>query len=215
MASSDMNTDPQFDCLSDGCMRTALKRELISFYSHDPDTLIIDELGLRHGAARIDLAVINGTLSGFEFKSDLDSLARLPAQVRIYNSVFDRLTLVVVKRHLVKAQTLVPLWWGIKIAEQDSTGEVQFVVLRHPSTNPSPDMFAITKLLWREEALSLLETLGLADGVRSKPRAAIYARLAEVAERDWLREQIRYHLRSRADWRVDEPQESDDGSLQP
>jgi hypothetical protein len=101
-------------------IRTALKSKLLSHYAKDPSTLIVDELGLRHGAARVDVAVINGVIHGFELKSDCDTLKRLPSQIKVYNSVLDRITLVVGNRHLKDSINLVPKWWGIKGPKQDS-----------------------------------------------------------------------------------------------
>src|ERR1700730_13066876 len=81
-------------------IRDALKRKLRSFYANDPSTLIVDELGLRHGIARVDVALINGIIHGFELKSDRDTMRRLPSHMRVYNSVMDRITLVVGQRLL-------------------------------------------------------------------------------------------------------------------
>jgi hypothetical protein len=64
----------------DGHLRIALKRRLLTRYSDHPSTLILEELGLKHGAARIDIAVVNGDLHGYELKSDSDTLSRLPRQ---------------------------------------------------------------------------------------------------------------------------------------
>ena len=48
------------------------------------DVLIIDELGLAHAQSRIDLAVFNGHLHGYEIKSAGDTLERLPRQLSFY-----------------------------------------------------------------------------------------------------------------------------------
>src|SRR5262245_23419683 len=102
---------------NDSVIRRVLLRQLCEQYGSDPDTLIVQELGLRHGAARIDIAVVNGHLDGFELKSDCDRLDRLPSQREIYNSVFDHITLVAGTRHLETASNIVPDWWGIAVAE--------------------------------------------------------------------------------------------------
>ena len=61
-------------------VRTVLAAEVARRYKGDADTLIIHELGVCSGDARIDLAVVNGKLHGYEIKSDADTLKRLPAQ---------------------------------------------------------------------------------------------------------------------------------------
>jgi len=38
------------------------------------------------GASRIDRAVVNGSVHGYEIKSETDDLTRLPAQARAYCS---------------------------------------------------------------------------------------------------------------------------------
>ncbi len=181
-------------------IRIALKLELCTYYSGDSETLILDELALRHGATRIDVVVINDILHGFELKSDKDTLERLPDQIRIYNSVLDRITLVVSYRHAYEAFQLVPDWWGVKLAQMEKDGVI-ISEARDPGDNPMLDAVEIAKLLWRDEALAFLNELGAADGVRSKPRAAIYKRLTEVTDLDLLRSRVRQQLKRRINWR--------------
>jgi len=179
-----------------------LKRNLEIDHKNDLHTKIIEELGLTHGAARVDIAVVNGILHGYELKSDLDTLMRLPEQMRIYNSVLDRITLVVGKSHLHSAIQLIPEWWGIVIAKMtDSNGEIIFLNIREPEENPHKDSLSIAKLLWREEALAILEEINQAKGVRSKPRQMIYERLALVLDQNTLRNRVREYLFSRVNWR--------------
>ncbi len=173
----------------------------------DPDTLVVDELGLRHGRARVDIAVVNGSIHGYEIKSDHDTLQRLPEQVRIYDSVLDYTTLVVGPRHSERALPLLPEWWGVERVEADGEEEVRFSTLRIAQRNPAPDPVGIAKLLWRSEALALLEELGAANGVRSKPRAEVYARLAEAVPLEWLQASVRRQLKSRTGWRAEQGQE--------
>lgn len=191
-------------------IRTALKLRLSYRYAEDPSTRILDELGLRHGAARIDIAVINGLIHGFELKSDFDTLQRLPSQVDIYNSVLDQITLVVGHRHIEHATRLIPEWWGIQLVEPGVRGGVCFIEVRKPQENICQEILAISKLLWREEALSLLEEAGQAEGVRSKPRAKIYEKLIESVEADLIRCRVRHHLRTRINWRFVEQRMSND-----
>ena len=68
---------------------------------NDPQTLIVEELGIRQGAARVDVAVVNGSLHGYEIKSARDTLERLPKQSELYSSVFDTITLVTAENHLM------------------------------------------------------------------------------------------------------------------
>jgi hypothetical protein len=190
--------------MNDRDIRAVLKAELMRRYAKDEDTLILDELGIRHGAARIDLVVVNHQLQGYEIKSDLDSLRRLPDQIKAYGSVMDRATLVVSYRHAYDALQMVPEWWGIKLAETEKrSGTVALSNARLPRDNPGTDLHAVVALLWRNEALGILEEMEAAKGVRSKTRTDIYKRLVEVSEPDYLRFRVRQQLRSRKDWRAD------------
>ena len=196
---------------NDKQIRVRLKQLLYRKYCNDPETVVLEELGLRHGFCRVDLAVVNGNLHGFEIKSDRDTFRRLARQAETYNRVLDFITVVVGERHADNALRVSPQWWGIQLAKCDRLDGVKFIRVREPSENPSPDKLAVAKLLWREEAITLLEQLGAADGFRCRPRRFIYPRLAEVAGIDALRSHVRDRLRSRKGWRSDERQMSSDG----
>jgi hypothetical protein len=187
---------------NDTIIREALMNRLSKEYAPYKDHRIIPELGLWHGASRIDIAVVNGVLHGFEIKSDRDTLIRLPEQMGAYNSVFDKVTLVVGSSHLIDAFKRVPEWWGIETAHISGDGFVFFNTIRDPRDNPEQDDISIARLLWRREALDLLESVGKADGVRSKSRDVVYVRVAESIESEALKKYVRNVLQSaRPNWR--------------
>lgn len=192
--------------MKDCHLREALKQKLSVRYSGDSNTRILEELAIRHGAARVDVAVVNGIIHGYELKSDHDTLKRLPAQAKIYSSVLDRITLIVGERHFNEAIDIIPDWWGVKIAKMSSRGGLHFTEIRRARNNPSQEILAVSKLLWREEALTLLEEVGEAEGLRRKPRAMVYAKLVEVVDPVLIRDRVRHHLRTRKNWRSDEQQ---------
>src|SRR5688572_26944823 len=97
-----------FEMLKDIDLRVATHRRLLSRAWRCPNTLVIDELGLQHGASRIDIAVINGHIRGVELKAEADTLVRLPRQVSSYGLVVDQATLVAADRHLDGAMKLLP-----------------------------------------------------------------------------------------------------------
>ena len=187
---------------SDKAIRSALRENLQKIYESDSTVKIIEELGLAHGEARIDLAVVNGSIHGYELKSDLDTLRRLPEQMRIYNSILDYVTLVVGKNHLLDAFNIIPEWWGVTIAKFPSSGDkISFCNIRDADENPQKNSVAIANLLWREEALHILEEKGVAEGIRSKSRQVLYERLAEVLNQNELGAQVRKYLSTREGWR--------------
>lgn len=195
--------------MNDSAIRSRIKKQLIDRLEAESD-LVIEEVGLRHGVARIDLMVVNGLLHGYEVKSDKDTLRRLPGQVRVYSSVLDKVTLVVGYRHAGEAIRIIPAWWGVKLAEMGTRGAVRLSEARPARRNQSVDKLSLAKLLWREEALALLTKLNRAEGVRSKPRSFIYSRLAEVAPLDLLRTAVCDALRRRSAMRPGELRPSGD-----
>jgi hypothetical protein len=191
---------------NDRVIRTALKEKLWEAHRQEPQVRIIEELGITHGAARVDIAVVNGIIHGYELKSDLDTLHRLPEQMRIYNSVLDQVTLVVGKNHLYEAINTVPEWWGITIAKAiNSSGAISFCNIRRAEDNPEKNSVDIASLLWRDEALCILEEMDQSRGVRSKPRKFLYERLADVLDQPALRAKVRECLSVRKDWRFEKP----------
>src|SRR5690606_35379272 len=145
-------------------VRVAVRQHLADLHKNDDDTLIIEEMGVWSSTVRIDLAVVNGELSGFELKSDRDTLVRLPTQADVYSRVFDQVTLVVGRRHSAKAASMVPNWWTIMEADQSGDDKVSLATVRCGSRNPSPDAYLVAALLWKEEALAILDRYGLAKG---------------------------------------------------
>jgi len=199
-----MKTDIFHKVLStnDFVIRSALKEVLKKRHAQDKELRIIEELGVLHGRVRIDVAVVNGIIHGYEIKSDRDTLERLPEQMTEFNAVFDRLTLVVGKKHLYRAIHIVPDWWGIIIAKIDTEGRVVFHTIREPDGNNEQDKVSIARLLWREEALRILEEHDQADGVRSKTREFVYERMASALDIETLKYKVRdVLLNSRGNWR--------------
>ena len=194
--------------MNDSHIRMAFKSKALKRYYQTPGAIVIDELGVAHGSSRIDIAVITKRLLGYEIKSEKDTLKRLPQQIHYYNSVFNRVTLIVDYRHAYEALRMIPVWWGVRLVELSSSGEVFFAIAREARENPSPDKYAMVQLLWRNEALQLLEEIGADHGVRTKSRDEIYKRLVERIEIDELRISICNKLRHRTNWRVDAPQVS-------
>jgi hypothetical protein len=187
--------------LRDLDIRRALHQALQEEHLNEPDTLLVDELGLCQGLARVDLAVVNGSLNGFEIKSDADRLHRLARQRDAYGMVLDTVTLVTARRHLAEARAQLPSWWGLTVAAA-ANGKVTLHTVRRARPNRNVQPEAVARLLWREEALALLEAHGHAAGMRSKPRAQLWAALARELEPPVLAEGVRAALKRRVGWRL-------------
>lgn len=169
-------------------------------HAGDGQTRIIEEMGVWSGSVRIDVAVINGELQGFELKSARDTLSRLPAQANLYSQVFDRVTLVTAERHFCAAKKKIPKWWGITLAFPEKVGEIGLRDITMPKLNPSIDPVQLARLLWRSEALKILETHGIDRGVRSAPVEAMTLRLSERLTLETLRLEVRTTLKNRSNW---------------
>jgi hypothetical protein len=185
-------------------VRKALHKQALAEHHNDPDSLVLDEFGLNRGAVLADVVVINGTIHGFEIKSDRDNLDRLPRQADAYGSTLDHATLVVHRRHLDRAMGMVPGWWGVILAEE-AEGEVCFREVREARPNPGRDSFSLALLLWRDEALAVLDQRGLARGLRGRTRAVLCRHLADFLTLEQLGEVVRTAIKRREGWRVDAP----------
>lgn len=186
--------------MRDRDVRRALHGQLLEDHATELDTtLFVDELGLC-GEARVDVAVVNAALSGFELKSASDTLRRFPTQVEVYSRVLDYATLVVAENHLDHALPLLPDWWGCSVVRWD--GELAHLDELRPATfNPGIDAYAVAQLLWWDEAFGTLETLDAAKGMRSKPRTKLWEKLVAATELTELRDLVREHLKARTGWR--------------
>jgi hypothetical protein len=186
--------------MRDRDVRQALTEILKAAHDGDPETIIRQEVGLEHGQVFVDVAVINGELHGYELKSERDTLERLPHQARAYSAVLDRATLVVGANHFEEALSIIPSWWGVERAVAGPVGAVQLEQVRPAGTNPQQQPLSVAKLLWRDEALAVLESLGAAKGLRSKPRKALYERLVQIMPLVELRAEVRRRLKAREGW---------------
>ncbi|MCG5538982.1 sce7726 family protein [Halorhodospira sp. 9622] len=180
-------------------VRQAVRDKLRGLYQGDPRTRVVEEMGVWSGSVRVDVAVINGELSAFELKSERDTLERLPKQAELYNQVFDRVTLVSASRHLSKALSCIPEWWGVLAAEMQD-GHVRLYEERGSGINPGIDSIQVARLLWRDEALDILVRHGIERGVKSKRAELIYSRMAESLTLETICHEVRESLKKRSGW---------------
>lgn len=159
------------------------------------ETGIIHELRIPRPSARADLAVINGEMVGYEIKSDVDNLARLPRQTRAFNRVFDRAYVVATERHARQAAEIVPEWWGVAIPALHAAQP--FIVVREADLNPSPSIEAALFILRKPELIRILEWHNLAKGMRDKKHSKIVRLAASGVEHSALKADVRRMLRAR------------------
>lgn len=186
--------------MHDRDVRKAARDWLHALHAGDDDTRVVEEMGIWSGSVRIDIAVINGELHGIELKSAKDTLSRLPLQAELYNEVFDKVTLIIAEKHVPKAVCIIPSWWGVSTAHVDENGQTYLVETRRPASNPQQVPVQIARLLWRDEAISVLKKHDLDKGFKSKTTDVIAGRLASALPLDVLREEVRKSIKGRHDW---------------
>jgi len=190
--------------MNDAEIRLSFHRKILLRQHKRNDTLVIDELGLNHGKCRADIAVVNGHFVGYEIKSNNDSLRRLEEQVKSYNAVFDRISVVVGDRHINPIQNHIPKWWGIIVSFRGTRGAVNFSMIRKAQTNKSVDPVSIARLLWRNEAEEILRQKKLPPRILRQPRAILYEHLVDKLNVSELRKLVKKHFEKRRNWRCPE-----------
>lgn len=186
--------------LRDSDIRSALREKLRMIHADEPDTAIIDELSLSQGQARVDLAVVNGSFSGYEIKSDRDTLIRLPGQRAVYELCFNTITIVVGSAHVEECIETLPGWWGIWEAIPQARKQVDFLERREPENNMRITPEQVVQLLWREEVAVALRTVGIAVPAKTT-RRELWRELVEALDPEELFRVVRERLRARGDWR--------------
>ena len=178
-------------------LRTSLHRRLVIKHQNEADTVLIDEMGICQGRVRVDIAVVNGQLHGYEIKSERDSLRRLGAQAHLYSRVFDRATLVCGDSHIFQALDIVPSWWEVLRIVATTQGPT-FKSFRRGRKNPNRDARALAEFLWLEESVALLIQRHSLRGLRGKPRAVLWDRVCELFSIDEVAAAARSHLKATA-----------------
>ncbi len=191
--------------MNDARIRQALHSRVIRHHHRSQNTLVIDELGLYHGQSRIDIAVINGKLSGYEIKSESDNLSRLPAQANYYNSIFGKLTLVVANKFLQQSLDIIPDWWGVIVAKRGTRDGIHLERVRPDSRNNNVDPYSLAMLLWRNEVIKLLQSVGYTGQQLRQPRKRLYSHLVDALNPAEIQSIVCVALKSRENWRYHEP----------
>lgn len=201
--------------MNDQQIRISFHHKCLSKQHEDPSTLVVDELGLKHGKCRADIAVLNGHFIGYEIKSKTDSLRRLDNQIANYNLVFDRVYAILATCHLDEALTILPDWWGVISVSEGKRGAIYFESVRRSQHNKEVDDYAVAQLLWRNEAQEILTKLGFRGKKLREERAYLYSRIIQNLNSSELRKIVKKYLMNRINWRRPPQLLSNDDSSQP
>src|SRR5262249_55972775 len=110
---------------------------------------------------------------------------------------------VTTERYIFAASSILPPWWGLMFAKPHGASQVRFKILRAPQANPMLDATAVAALLWKSEALEVLQEGEQARKARNKTRREIYKLLAEQYPLNDLLDRVAQRIKLRGDWRSD------------
>lgn len=186
--------------MNDPEIRELLRSTELSHFIQDPFSRVVEEFSLPVAKARIDIAVVNGALHGYEIKSASDNLKRLPSQIEAYTKVFDFISVVTEKRYLNHIVNEFPKWIGVIECDESSNSVKQ---IRRPKQNKLREGFFIAKLLWRDELIDCLKELNIPFRNRNG-HWILCETLSENTTVDQLSEIVRSKLKSRSAWKDEE-----------
>jgi hypothetical protein len=170
------------------------------------DTIFVNEMDICGGLSRVDIAVINGKLHGYEIKSKQDNLDRLPLQVESYCRVFDTMSIVAYESHLEGLKVIVPSWWGIKCISEKK-GKAVLKSVRKEKINKGIDIQAVALLLWKPEMVDLLTTYGnISRGFASKSREQLSKMIVNNVNCCVVNDYVKGALKSRSNWKAEKLQ---------
>ncbi|CUB01453.1 sce7726 family protein [Comamonas thiooxydans] len=138
-------------------IRQMLRSWVVNAKDPGPADVLVDELCIIDKTCRADLVHANGKLTGFEVKSEADTLTRWPHQMDAYLRVFDEVWLCCHRKHAVRALSESIPAVGILIVDEYGA----LAVLRPAQQNKSVNSYDLTGLLWRKELDELCKEQGL------------------------------------------------------
>jgi len=191
--------------MKDPCIRQLLRNTELLHFFNDPNSRVVEELSLPVAKARIDIAVVNGSLHGYEIKSASDTLQRLPSQIEAYTKVFDYLSVVTENKYHERILNCVPSWVGILVCSEKN-GCISIKTLRKPKLNKQKQSFFLAKLLWREELIDCLTEYQIS--FRKKDRNWLLCEaLSSSLDVNAVSFIVRDKLKKRQDWKIENAKE--------
>lgn len=141
------------------------------------------------GGSRADvIGVIDGSLIGFEIKSDSDSYTRLKTQTRDYDKFCDINFLVIGKSHEKNAEKYIPSYWGI-ICIYKENDEIKTEMLQIPGQNPKVSIKKQIEFLWRPELYQIQKWNHLPE-YKQKSKQFVREKIVEMVDEKILKVQM-------------------------
>lgn len=178
---------------SEAAVRHRLRDEVLASVGKPSEAVY--EFWVPRSNERADVVVIGAHMSGFEIKTERDTLKRLPRQAAAYARLFDRCTVVVAERHMAAAMEMLPEWWGV-IAIVSDNRLPSFLPVRSATPNDGVDPETLVRLLWREEVRAILSALGNEPDPRAG-RLSMWQHLLHLVDLERLKDTVRGALLGR------------------
>lgn len=132
----------------------------------------------RIGGCKADLAILNGTSTVYEIKSERDNLSRLTNQVLTYRRVFAKVNIITGENHLEGVRDLVPKEVGILLLND----RFQISTIREAVNRPENiDPRTVFESVHRSEAEEILTRMG--GTVPSVPNTRFHAAMLDIFEK--------------------------------
>jgi len=195
-------------------IRSALHGKKLRRDHRNSETLVVDELGLAHGKGRVDVAVLNGWLHGYEIKSSRDTTRRLETQVELYARCLEKVTIISAESHTKDVMRLCPNYFGVIEVRKGERGGMSFQTIRKERLNPDVDPYFIAHLLWKDEALNISIEVGIQEANARLSRQELYRLLSKTLPQRELFKWIKSSIMSRDTWRDPQRLVSYDDSFQ-
>ncbi len=129
----------------------------------------------RVGPCKADLAILNGTSTVYEIKSERDSLGRLEKQIGAYRQFFARVFVIAGENHVDAVLSAVPPDVGVmRLSKRQQISTVRNAEDRPEHVSP----LAIFDAIRTSEACSILEKLGVP--VPDMPNTLLHAELRKL-----------------------------------
>lgn len=143
-------------CRDEYVYRAALTQNvLLGTHSLNSASMLTE---FRAGACKADLAILNGTATVYEIKSERDSLARLENQIKNYRKVFAKIYVIAGEAHVNSVLDNTPPDIGVMcLNRRNQISKVRIAVDKSESVCP----VTIFESLRSDEARSILNDLGL------------------------------------------------------
>lgn len=141
------------------------------------------------GKSRADAIMVSDEITGFEIKSDKDSLERLEKQIKNYNRFCDKVYLVVGNKFLEKAETMLPQFWGMYLVYADDEGTIRIEMIREAQQNPRIRLKTQMKLLWRNELTQIVRKYRM-GGVTKRNKRQLVELIMEKLPKEQVRQEL-------------------------